>query len=73
MSPAERKNWVEAGREHLGREESELDSRHVAFPVPTRESRANSPKVSQTPAGAREKDLVLLNIQVEDKVSLRLL
>lgn len=35
LSLAEKKNWVEAGRECL-REKSELDSRHAEFPVPTR-------------------------------------
>ena len=50
----------------MGREESELDSRYAVFPVPSRESKPNGPKGSWTPAGARQRDLVL-SMQVEDE------
>ena len=50
----------------MGREESELDSRYAVFPVPSRESKPNGPKGSWTPAGARQRDLVL-SMQAEDE------
>ena len=56
---------MKAGKECLGKEESELDSRYAVFPVPSRESKPNGPKGSWTPAGARQRDLVL-SMQAED-------
>lgn len=40
----------------MGREKSELDSRHAGSPVPTGESKASGLRGNQTPAGAGERD-----------------
>lgn len=55
LSLAEKKNWVEAGRECL-REKSELDSRHAEFPVPTRVSKQVVSKAT-THQQRREREL----------------
>lgn len=53
LSLAEKKNWVEAGRDCL-REKSELDSRYNVFPVPTGDSKQVAPKAARHQQGQEQ-------------------
>lgn len=53
LSVAEKKKWIEAGRDCL-KEKSELDSRHTVFPVPTRDSKQVAPKAARHQQGQEQ-------------------